>query len=373
MPIIKRLILAFLALLPLTCYIPGRINMSPPETENTVVANNPIFLTPGPDATLTATPFLPVPPTPTYFPTDFPTPLPTATSLPDTPTPGPTVTLKPVRSWGSFPGPTVWPDIELPPPVGLLHQPSGQYHIVLLGSDQRPNTSGFRTDAIMLVTLNPQAGTANITSIPRDLYVYIPGWTVQRINTALPWGGFRTLSMTFEYNLGVRPDYYVLINFWSFVEVIDSLGGIDVKVARTHTDQRSGHGQYTVEAGTVNMDGETALWYVRSRYSTSDYDRGRRQQEVLLALFNRMISLNAVTRAPELYDIYKQNVTTNMTFEDITPLLSLAPQLTDSSKIREFSIGANQVTNWRNTTGAAVLLPNREAVLRVMRQAVNSP
>jgi polyisoprenyl-teichoic acid--peptidoglycan teichoic acid transferase len=202
--------------------------------------------------------------------------------------------------------------------------------------------------------------------------VYIPGWTVQRINTAFAQGGFPSLQMTMEYNFGVRPDYYVLINFWSFVQVIDNMGGINVQVAKAHTDHRSGHGQYSVSAGSVRMDGETALWYVRSRYSTSDFDRTRRQQEVIQAIFTKMMSLDAVAKAPQLFEIYKKNVTTNLTFEAIAPLLPMALQVKDSSRMSSYYIGPAQVIAWRNSQGAQVLLPIREAVLQVMKQALKS-
>jgi len=278
-----------------------------------------------------------------------------------------------MKSWEDYPGPMLWPDIEVPPPTGILSQPAGQVNILLLGSDERPNEGGLRTDTILLATLNPAAGTAHLTAFPRDLYVYIPGWTVQRINTAYGWGGFEALALTFEYNFGVRPDHYVMINFRSFEQVIDSLGGIDVNVAVTLTDHRDGYGNYTVPAGLVHMDGETALWYVRARYTTSDFDRGRRQQEVLQAIFDRSMSLNALQSAPELYEIYRQNVVTDMTFEQIAPLLPLAAQVGSGANVQRYAIGPAQVMDWVNYSGAQVLLPIPEAVLEVMKQALNSP
>ena len=215
--------------------------------------------------------------------------------------------------------------------------------------------------------------TVNMTTFPRDLYVYIPGYTVQRINTAFAFGDFDSLALTMEYNFGVHPDYYVLINFWSFVDIVDSLGGITVNVERTFTDHRDGYGDYTVPAGNIHMDGQTVLWYVRARYTTSDFDRGRRQQEVLEAIGNKLLSLNALTRAPDLYNIYRDNVTTNISLDTVVSLLPLATQLSDTSRIHRYAIGPQQVYNWTNLSGAMVLVPIREAVLEVMRQALNSP
>ena len=367
-----RILSLILALLLSSCGVPGLGISSGQELSGTP---KPLIILAAANSTPTPTPFQPIPPTPTYLPTDYPTPQVTA------PPPG-EVVVEPTavginpgqaRTWADYPGPTVWPDIDIPSPAGILPQPEGQVNILLLGSDQRPQTGGFRTDTILLLTLSPGLGKISLTSFPRDLYVYIPGWTVQRINTAFGWGGFDALALTMEYNFGVRLDYYFLINFWSFVDVIDSLGGINVNIATGLTDHRDGYGNYSVGPGLVNMDGETALWYVRARYTTSDFDRGRRQQEVLQATFERLLSLDALTRAPQLYQIYKQNVTTDMTFERMAEFLPLAAKVDDASHIQRFYIGPQQVYSWMNSTGAQVLVPNQALAIEVMRQALNSP
>jgi LCP family protein required for cell wall assembly len=300
-------------------------------------------------ATPTPTPFQPLPPTPTY--------LPDIETLSVKPKSTEFVEAREDNPWDSNPVPTIPPGTRI--------------NLLLLGSDQRPYEGGFRTDTIILVSLDPSKGTASLVSFPRDLYIYIPGWVEQRINTAMGYGGFPLLAQTLEYNFGVRPTYYVMVNFFAFEQAIDSLGGIDVYAAQTLTDHRDGHGYYTLPAGLNHMDGETALWYSRSRYSTSDFDRTRRQQEVVMALFERLVSLNGIEKAPELYDIYKENVTTNMDWQDIAPLLPLAAQLSDTSQIRHYYIGPAQVTSWTTPGGAQVLLPNYQAINAVLWQALN--
>jgi anionic cell wall polymer biosynthesis LytR-Cps2A-Psr (LCP) family protein len=121
------------------------------------------------------------------------------------------------------------------------------------------------------------------------------------------------------------------------------------------------------------MDGATALWYVRSRHTTGDFERGRRAQEVLYAIFARLMSLNAVTRLPELYNSYKSSVETNMGLDVLSPLLPVASQaIADSSRIRQFSIGPGQVTPYTTSGGAAVLLPNFDAITDILNQAIYS-
>ena len=360
----KKIVVLFLLLLT-SCTIPNQVSLQPGSIE----LSGPVILTSSQSGLPSATPFQPLTPTPTYIPTLFPTP----TNPPPTVTPTVGFTSGESRTWADYPGPTVWPDINVPPPTGLLAQPAGQVNILLMGSDQRPNTGGFRTDTIILLTLDPNKGTASMTSFPRDLYVYIPGWTVQRINTAHQFGGFDSTALTMEYNFGVHPDHYVLINLWSFEDAIDSLGGVDVEVAVSLTDHRDDHGQYTVNPGTVHMDGETALWYVRSRYSTSDFDRGRRQQEVVVAAFKKLLSLDAINHAPQLYELYRQSVVTDMAFDEMAKFIPMASSLSDISRIRRYYIGPPQVTSWVNFSGAQVLLPIRDAVMAVMREALNTP
>ena len=328
--------------------------IDPPFPNASAFPDNPslIFITSTPDGRVTPTPFLPLNPTAVSF-----TPTPEATP-----------------SWGGYPGPSIPPAVAIPEPAERFRQPAGQVNFLLLGSDQRPDSGGFRTDTIVLVTLNPNLGTVHLTSFPRDLYVYIPGWTMQRINTAHAHGGFELTQATFEYNLGVKPDHFVLINFWGFTQVVNSLGGIFVNVAIPLQDHRDGYGQYYVPPGQIYMDGDTALWYVRARKTTSDFDRTRRQQEVLVALFNRLISLDGISRAPELYDLYRQNVVTDAEFTDAVPHLGLAAQVADDpSRVSSYFIGRDQVTSYTTPGGAAVLLPSRDSVLEIMRQALNAP
>ena len=138
----------------------------------------------------------------------------------------------------------------------------------------------------MLLSLYPDSNTASIISFPRDLYVFIPGVGNQRINVAQPYGGFELTNATLQENFGVSADHYIMTNFSGFKSIIDSLGGINVEVGNYLSDQCSlsqadSAGYCTVYPGINFMNGETALWYVRSRYSTSDLDRTRRAQEVI--------------------------------------------------------------------------------------------
>ncbi|MEW5873294.1 MAG: LCP family protein [Chloroflexota bacterium] len=306
-----------------------------------------------PGATATPTPFQPIPPTPIYVP-GVEQPLPTATATPE-PSPTPMIVL-----------PTSGLPEEAP-----VSQPSGQVNILLLGSDQRPWGTGFRTDTIILVTLNAELGRVNLTSFPRDLYITIPGHGMDRINTAWVYGGYNLLKKTFKHNFGVQPDYYVLINFSSFKKIVDSLGGLEVDVAQPLADYRYGY-WVSIPAGKVHMDADTVLWYVRSRKTTNDFARNRRQQEVLWAIFEKMLSLDALRRAPEFYQLYKSNVTTDIGLVQILTWLPLVAKVAESRDIHQYYIGPNVVSDWITPGGAMVLLPNQDGVMRIIRKSQNS-
>jgi LCP family protein required for cell wall assembly len=330
-------------LTPLACVSTTENNpgASAPFSETTIPFQF-ILVTVSPDATPTATPFQP--PQVNNEQTNL-------TGPGAIPTSGTGTIIS--RPWGDFAGPTIWPPSEIPPPAPFIPQPSSQTNILLLGDDQRPGTSGYRTDSIMLLILKPDQKSASLISFPRDLYVYIPGWTMNRINVILARGGFDLMQDTFAYNFGIRPEYYIRINVWAFGDIIDSLGGVDVNVAVPMTDEVPGEGYHTVQAGLVHMDGATAEWYTRARYATSDFDRTRRHQEVLQALFLKMLSLDALQNIPELYNTYQDNVTTNLTLENITHWLPLAIQLTDTSKVKQYLITHDDVSDWTVPTSGA--------------------
>ncbi len=303
--------------------------------------------------TATWTPFIPEFPTPTYIPTATFTPTPTLTPSP-TPPP-PTATPKP----GTLSGPV--------PPIT---QAKGRINIMLLGSDQRRGHYDFRTDAIMLLSYNPKTGATSLVSFPRDTYVYLPGMYYQRINTAMEFGGFPLLASTMEYNFGIRPDYYILINFVGFQQLIDRLGGVDVYVSRRLCDKRTHYGYYCIGPGNVHMDGSLALWYARSRKTTSDFDRARRQQDLLLAIIHRLISFDAFTRAPELYNAYRQMVETNISPGDFSIMVTKATDF-HTDGIKTYVLTPPTLIPWRTPQGAYVLLQDYGRVRNILEDALS--
>ncbi|MCX6033524.1 MAG: LCP family protein [Chloroflexi bacterium] len=256
--------------------------------------------------------------------------------------------------------------------VEPIPQPAGQISIILLGSDQRPNQGDFRTDVMMLVTIRPNK-TISVVSFPRDMYVYLPGMNMQRLNAAMEFGGFDMLKATFYYNFGIQPQHYVLTNFSGFQDMVNSLGGVDVLVGQSLYDTRTGYPDgFTVYPGYVHMDGEMALWYVRSRKSTSDFDRLLRAQEVIMAITRKLLSLNALSRIPELYAAYRRAVVTDLALNDLLQLLPLL-QAIDPGRVDNYTIDTNLVTPWIDpNSGSYYLLADPNALRQLLQQAVGT-
>jgi len=304
----------------------------------------------------TNTPFPPVPPTDTPLPTD---------------TPIPTLTPTPVDLWENFPGPSQGSATEIPRPVRTVIGSEDSVNIIVIGTDDAWWRSSMNSDLMVLVSINPNEGTVSLVSFPRDLYVYLPGRNMARINIAYAYGGRDLLALTLLYNFGVEVDYYAQVNFASFEEVVDTLGGIDVEVEQGFTDVCNR--TYSYQSGrTYHMDGLTALCYVRMRRNSGgDFARHVRAQEVLLAIFRKAISLEGLTRLPELYQQYTQMVETDMGLSDMLPLVPVAAQVAqDPTRIERYTF-AGMTSPWTTPGGGSVLLPDREAILALLEVALN--
>lgn len=319
------------------------------------------LVTADPNAPATPTAFMPLLPTET--------PIPTSTA-----TPGPTATPAPINPWGSYPGPMEPSAIEIAPPMPLVALGKGTVNIALLGSDIRPNDGGWRTDTILIVSLDPTAGRARVIAVPRDLYVYIPGRRVDRINVADVHGGFEMLAQTILYNFGIPIDHMMRIDFSGFQRVVDSLGGIDV-TSTGYLNDECGRRWWSYGPGVYHMAGFEALCYVRMRKASSDYDRLRREQEVVLAIFDRVLSLDGLARLPELYDQFRTLVKTDLELNDMLPFVPLATTLAaDRTRISLHRVDTSMTTSWIVPySGASVLLPDRDAILAMLQAAFASP
>jgi LCP family protein required for cell wall assembly len=256
-------------------------------------------------------------------------------------------------------------------------------NIVVLGSDQRPDWSQWHTDVVQIVSVQRDGGAVSVISVPRDLYLYIPSMWMSRINFAdfygeayeYEGGGPALVRDTLLYNLGIRVDRYVRTNFDGLIGIVDTMGGVDIPVhcrLSDHWPYPDENGEYpilTMEPGVRHMDGETALWYARSRKTSSVFSRERRQQQVLQALWHKGRDAGMLSQVPTLWQEGWDMVQTDLALADMLDLAGIALRLQDEN-VRFYNIGADVVTPWMTPYGGAVFLPRWEAIEPLVAEAM---
>jgi LCP family protein required for cell wall assembly len=205
--------------------------------------------------------------------------------------------------------PTAEASTATPVPAFVLPAGSDQpITVLLLGSDRRPQEkTPSRTDAVILLRINPQTQRVSLLSFPRDLIVSIPGYGAARINAAHVYGdiypalggGIKLATQTVSQLIGVPVDYTILTDFAGFINIIDTLGGVPVNVTKDLYDSQFPTMDYkyrevSFQMGTSTMDGVTALTYSRIRHPDNDFERTKRQQQVITGVAKRLQSGNFV-------------------------------------------------------------------------------
>ena len=283
--------------------------------------------------------------------------------------------------------------VKLDDGSSLVLQPwngTSRLNILIMGIDRRPSETGlaYRSDTMMLASFDPKTKQLGILSIPRDLYVPIPGYSApQRINSALALGeqqraGFGpTLAMqTVQVNLGMGVNSYAVADFTALIKLVDTIGGIDVDVPEPIADYQFpsmsyGYDPLILKAGLQHMDGYTAQKYARTRHGDSDFDRAARQQQVIFAIRDRILSVNSlpqlITQAPSLYASVSQNVYTQLS---LNQMIQLALWLKDlpADNIHTGVIDQHDVYNYTTPDGAEVLVPYPRGFSALLTQVFGS-
>ena len=252
---------------------------------------------------------------------------------------------------------------------------AGRVTILLLGLDARDWAAGeeySRSDTMILLTLDPLTRKAGILSIPRDTWASIPGFKHGKINTAyflgdsnkLPGGGPGLAIKTVEQFLGVPINYYAQIDFGAFVRFIDELGGVKIDIPEKITVDLLGDGSDTkknLKPGVQVLPGEWTLAYARNRSTGGgDFDRAQRQQQVILAIRDRILDLKMlptlIAKAPQLYRDLSSGINTNLSVEDVIKLALLAQEVEDDDIIRG-AISEEEIIFGQSPDGLSILIP----------------
>ena len=257
----------------------------------------------------------------------------------------------------------------------------GMKNILLLGVDSRTGKIEGRTDTMILLTVDIKGQVIKLTSFLRDLYVEIPGYKNNRLNSAYVFGGWPLLQKTFEKNFGVKPDAYVAVNLSGLAQIIDALGGVYVDVDAKKIDRINAviywynkqvlnltnlsHG-YITKGGYQKLTGKQAEAWARYRYSESDYQRSARQRQLISIIFDEVKKMSV----KELISFAMKNanlVETNLT---ITDILSLAPAVLalQDAEIKEFRIPIDNGSTSQKISGMSVLVPDRKKNANALKE-----
>jgi len=254
--------------------------------------------------------------------------------------------------------------------------------ILILGLDYSDWRGGEtpHSDTMILLSVDPISNTASILSIPRDLWVNIPGFDYGRINEAyfngeaynLPGGGAELARQTVEQFIGIPVHYYAVIGFDAFIDFIDEIGGVVVTPDQHVKIEKFGGGQeeILVPGKMYTLDGGLALAYARERHTEGgDVDRASRQQEVILAIKQRILKYenlpNLIAKAPALYQDISSGISTNLNLQQAIQLGILGLQL-DSSNIRQGIINYDMVIPTSSPDGEKILKPIPDKI-RILR------
>lgn len=256
--------------------------------------------------------------------------------------------------------------------------------VLLMGLDKRPGErgTGFRTDTLIVLSLDPTTQRIGMLSLPRDLRVPIPNRpeTLYPINSAYVLGelerpgyGARLTAETIQYNLGIPIDHYVVLSFEAVIDFIDAIGGITIDVPseivdNEYPDMAFGYDPLYIPAGRQVMDGALALKYARTRHQTDDFDRTRRQQQIILAVREQVLRGDVLPalllQAPSLWNNLSKGIITDLTFDQI---LSLAWYLKDIplQSIQTATLDERYVRAV-NLRGEVLLTIDRERIAQLM-------
>ncbi|MCB9437836.1 MAG: LCP family protein [Anaerolineales bacterium] len=259
-----------------------------------------------------------------------------------------------------------------------------RFTVLLMGLDGRPGEANAqcRTDTMMVISIDPVHDRIGILSIPRDTYVEVPGYQgLRRINEACPLGnlylpgnGPKLAMQTVQYNFGIRINDYIMVNFDTFIKIVDRIGGVDVEVTRTiddptYPDMYYGYDSFHIEAGLQHLDGITALKYARSRHGSDDIDRGRRQQQIIFAVRDKVLSADMVddllAQSLPIWNDLDEGIDTGLSLEQLVRLALYAKDV-PAENIKNAVVDWNYLRSYRTETGADVVVPERNNLIPLM-------
>ncbi len=307
--------------------------------------------------------------TSTIAPTAAPE-LPTATLVPPTPT---TVAVAAVAATAAVTTTAAVTPTAVPTRDPNAPRPLDQtFNILLMGSDQRPGERAWRTDTIMIAAVDFPNKRIGLVSLPRDLWLDIPGYGMSRINMAdfvgeyeieYPGGGPALLQQVISNTFDIPIQRYARMNLLAFEKAIDTIGGVtvnlDCPLLEATPDPRNPDklNEVFYDVGPHHFNGREARLYASYRYYTGDWDRSRRQQQVLMAIRDQALQFNMITKVPELWVTFRDAFQTDLTLKEVLDLATFGLLQMDMKDVHGVVVDYRLVTPYRTSGGGAVLLP----------------
>ncbi|MBE6837043.1 MAG: LytR family transcriptional regulator [Ruminococcus sp.] len=256
------------------------------------------------------------------------------------------------------------------------------YNVLLIGTDSRDNKSRGRSDSMILMSINKKTEEIHMTSFMRDSYVSIPGKNNNRINAAYAYGGAELLMDTIEQNFKIKVDKYVRVNFFSFMEVIDAVGGVTITVSDAEVNVMNVYirelnillGKNTNDGmlsggGTYNLTGKQALGYCRVRYvGNADFQRTQRQRDVLMKVFEKAKGLS-LTELDNFLDVLLPKLTTNIQSDEIFSLIMSSPKYFGYD-VYQHRVPADKTYKGMTISGMSVLGIDFDKNIEMLRKEV---
>lgn len=251
----------------------------------------------------------------------------------------------------------------------LKGEADGRVNILLMGDGGAGHDGPLLTDTMMVLSINTRTNEVAMLSVPRDLYVKIGDYGEGKINSAnalgeqyqYQGGGAALAEATVSKVLGIPIQYYVLADFSGFKKIIDTVGGVDVNVQKDLYDPYYPDGTYSISKGMHHMNGDEALKYARSRETTSDFDRAKRQQQILVATRDKVMSASTLLNPAKMNDILNalgDHIRTDMQISEAIRAFDLVKKV-DQGKMINLVLddSPDNVLRSSNIGGAYVLLP----------------
>lgn len=244
-------------------------------------------------------------------------------------------------------------------------------NIMLVGQDRRPGESRARSDAMILCSFNKATKEFTMTSFMRDMYVSIPGYSAHKMNSAFAWGGFSLLNETVKENFGITVDGNFAVDFDSFIDVIDTIGGVDIHLTSSEAYYLNNYFGTWCTEGMNHLNGNIALQYARIRnIGNADFGRTARQRNVINSIIQKCMTLS-LSELNSLMERVLPQLSTNMEKSTImgyaAELLPMVAGIKINDSVR---IPADGTYSFSWVSGMSVLMPDFDANRQLLMEAI---